>query len=142
MEEREQWALGLGIVAGLMFLAIGVRFMVAPDAAYDFFGLADPPGTAELGIVIGLRDAWLALLVIGLAWWREWRALALLLGLGVLVCLSDTAVAVRSDGWSLSILPHLGAGAFFAGLGWLCRRLAAACRAGSEVSGAASTPPP
>jgi len=128
MEEREQWALGLAIVAGLVFLAIGVRFMVAPDAAYDFFGLADPPSTADLGAVIGLRDAWLALLLMGLAWWREWRALALLLGLGVLVCLSDTVVAVRSDGWSLSVLPHLGAGAFFAGLGLLCHRIATETR--------------
>lgn len=123
MREEEQWASGLAVAAGLVFLVIGLRFVLVPQAAFDFFGLADPPRLRDLSTIIGLRDIWLALLVLGLGRWREWRALALTLGLGVLVCLCDTVVAVVSDGWSPSLLLHLGAGAFFAGLGWHCWRL-------------------
>ena len=66
----------------MALLVIGVRFLTVPHQAARFFGLANPPGAIRPASCVALRDLWLAVLLIGLAALREWRALALCLGLG------------------------------------------------------------
>lgn len=121
-ERRERILLGLAVATGIVLFAIGIRFIAAPQAATRFFGIGDSPALYDLHYVIGLRDLWLALLVVLLALLREWRALALWLGLGALVCLADGWVAAGSSGRIASVLFHVGSGAFCAVLGTACWR--------------------
>ena len=73
---------------------------------------------------MALRDIWLALALIGLALLREWRALALLLGLGAIVCFADSAIAAASSGRAISIAFHAASGAYCAGLAYAVWRQA------------------
>ena len=94
----ERWVIGLTSAAGIALLVIGIRFIAVPDQAARFFGLSKPPRPDDLHVIVGLRDLWLALLLIGLAACRQWLALAIGLGLGALVCFADAFVVVRSSG--------------------------------------------
>ena len=114
----------LGAAAGFVLLVIGVRFLVTPEQATRTFGLGSTPAATALDAVIGLRDIWLALLAIALAALREWRALALWLLLGAGVCVGDAAVVASHGGPWPALAFHGLSGAFCAGLGWRCWRLA------------------
>jgi hypothetical protein len=114
----------LAALTGLVLLVIGIRFLLVPQQAARFFGIApDVAGAGSaLSYVIGLRDIWLALLVIFLAAAADWRGLALWLGLGVAVCLGDAAIAAHSSGRALSIAFHLASGVYCGALALLCWR--------------------
>lgn len=106
----------LGVFAGLVLTAIGVRFMIDPRAAQHTFGLAKGLLERDLHLVIGLRDVWLGGLAAAFALLKDWRALALWLGLGAVVCVADAAIVAASTGkwWAISF--HLGSAVF---CGWL-----------------------
>lgn len=106
----------LGVFAGLLLTVIGVRFMIVPRTAANNFGLAREIVGYELHQMIGLRDLWLGLLAVALAWLREWRALALWFALGALVCSADAVIAAGSSGKPLAIAFHVGSGVFCSGL--------------------------
>jgi len=108
------WIQALSVLTGLVLLVIGVRFLLVPSQAARFFGTAPPaPGTSRaLYYVIGLRDIWLALIVIGLAWVRDWRGLALWLGLGAAVCFGDAAIVTHATGKVQAIAFHAICGVF------------------------------
>jgi len=106
----------LGVLAGAALAVIGARFMVLPGPATWSFGLGKGPFGAELQTIIGLRDLWLGGLGIAFAALREWRALALWLGLGALVCVADAALVWNATGKWWAIGFHLGAAVF---CGWL-----------------------
>lgn len=108
----------LAIAAGLALLVIGVRFFAVPHQAARFFGLATPPGQFDLHYVVALRDLWLALMLIGLAALREWRALSLSLGLGALVCFADAAIVASSSGRGSAIAFHVASGIYCATLAY------------------------
>lgn len=123
---RRRWAARLGMAAGLVLLIIGLRFLAWPEAATRSFGLGRTPSPQALDVVIGLRDIWLGGLAVAFALLREWRALALWLLLGAIVCLGDAViVAVHGGPWA-ALAFHVGSGVFCAVLGWRCRRIAAA----------------
>lgn len=104
----------LGVFAGLLLVLIGVRFMLVPRTAANNFGLAKDATGFELHHVIGLRDIWLGLLAVAFAALREWRALALWLALGALVCFADALVVAIATGKPLAIAFHAGSGVFCA----------------------------
>lgn len=106
----------LGVFAGCVLTAIGVRFLADPLAAQHTFGLAKGLLARDLHHVIGLRDIWLGGLAILFAVLKEWRALALWLSLGALVCVADAAIVVASTGKWWAIAFHLGSAVF---CGWL-----------------------
>lgn len=96
----------IGVLAGLLLFAIGVRFLIVPDQATRTFGLAKDLSGNELSYIIGLRDLWLGALAIAFALLREWRALALWFAFGVLVCWSDALIAASSGGRFWPVVFH------------------------------------
>lgn len=118
----------LAIGTGLALLVIGIRFLVVPERAAQFFGLGRPGGAYDLHYVVALRDLWLALLLIGMAVMEEWRALALALGLGALVCFGDALIVAGSSGRIWPLLFHTCSGVFCSVLAGLCWQRATARR--------------
>jgi hypothetical protein len=117
----------LAVLTGLALAGIGVRFLVDPAAAARFFGIG---GAAVYPTafhhVIALRDLWLGLLALGLVALGEWRALALWLGLGALVCFGDAVIAFAAGAKGYSIAFHSASGVFCGVLALLIRQHAAA----------------
>ena len=118
LRTADRWVLALAVAAGLALLVIGVRFLTVPHHAARFFGLSAPPGQFDLHYVVALRDVWLAVLLIGLAALREWRALSLFLGLGALVCFADSAIVAWSSGRGSAIAFHVASGIYCAVLAY------------------------
>lgn len=124
LSRRERWVLGLAVAAGIALAVIGVRFLTVPHQAARFFGLSNPPGVHDLHHVVALRDLWLAALLVGLAVMRQWRGLALALGLGALVCWADAAIVAGSSGRTEAIAFHVASGVYCAALAWAAARIA------------------
>lgn len=114
----------LAASTGLVLLLIGMRFLFVPQKAARFFGIAAAAADTapELSYVIGLRDIWLALLVLVLSAIEDWRGLALWLGLGACVCFGDAAIAAYSSGRALSVGFHLASGLYCGVLALACWR--------------------
>ena len=114
----------LAALTGLVLLVIGIRFLLVPQKAAQFFGIAPAAADAAIALsyVIGLRDIWLALLVLVLSAVEDWRGLALWLGLGAAVCLGDAAIAASSSGRPLSVGFHLASGLYCGVLALTCWR--------------------
>ena len=112
----------LAALTGVVLLVIGIRFLIVPHQASRFFGItaAVAPGSADLHYVIGFRDIWLAAIVIVLSALKDWRGLAIWMGLGALVCMGDAAIAAQSSAKVFPVAFHLASGFF-------CAALAAAC---------------
>lgn len=121
---RDRRIVGLAMFAGVLLSIIGIRFFLVPDSAARTFGLLPRPNGFQLHAVIALRDVWLGLLAIGFAWLQEWRALALWLVLGALVCFGDAGIVVAANGKPLPVLFHLVSGVFCGVLAALCWRRA------------------
>jgi hypothetical protein len=122
---RRRWLRGLAIATGLVLGVIGLRFGLVPRSAARFFGLDTPAAPAHVHYVVAVRDLWLALLVVALAALREWRALALWLGLAAMACLADAVIVSQATGWLRAILFHLTCGLICLALAIACWREAA-----------------
>jgi len=119
LRRAERWVMGFAVAAGIALLVIGVRFLTVPHQAARFFGISNPPGAFDLHRVVALRDIWLAAMLIGLALLREWRALALCLGLGAAVCFADAFVVAGSSGRPEAIAFHVASGIYCGILAWV-----------------------
>jgi hypothetical protein len=115
-KSKTRHLVGLGIFAGVLLSLIGVRFLIDPKAAQHTFGLAKGILGWELHGIIGLRDLWLGLLAVVFAVLGDWRALALWLGLGAIVCLADAAIVAATTGKWWAVAFHVGSAVF---CGWL-----------------------
>lgn len=122
--EKRSTRLGLilAALAGVALTLIGVRFLLWPEAAARFFGVGSRPAGVELHGVVGIRDLWLGALAIAFAILRDYRALALWLGFGALVCLADAAVVMTATAKPAAVAFHLASGVFCALAGMLCWR--------------------
>lgn len=132
----------LGVFAGLVLTGIGVRFMADPRAAQHTFGLAKGLLERELHAVVGVRDVWLGGLAVLLAVLKEWRALALWLALGAVVCIADAAIVAASTGKWWAIAFHLGSAVFCGWLAVACWRAWTRREAGGDVASDAPADPP
>jgi hypothetical protein len=121
---RDRRIIGLAAFAGLLLGIIGIRFFFVPDDASRTFGLLGRPNGYQLHAVVALRDVWLGVLAVGLAWFEEWRGLTLWLALGALVCFGDAGIVVAAEGKLLSVLFHFVSGIFCGVLAALCWRRA------------------
>ena len=110
----------LAALTGVVLFIIGLRFLLVPHQAARSFGIAPGVSASDLHTIVGLRDIWLAAIVIILAALSDWRGLAIWLGLGVFVCIADAVIAAHSSGKVFAIVFHLASGIF-------CALLAAAC---------------
>ena len=119
---RSRWLQGLAIAAGLVLTLVGVRFGLVPRTAARFFGIDTPAAPAHLHYVIAVRDIWLGLLIVAFAFLRDWRALALWLGLGAAVCFADALIVARATGWIGPMAFHVASGIYCAALGMACWR--------------------
>ena len=109
-------------LGGLLLFVIGFRFLIVPDDAAWTFGLGGKMEGWAFHYVIALRDLWLGALAMALAWFREWRALALWFALGVFVCFGDAAIAVSAGGPAPAIAFHAASGVLCAALAILTWR--------------------
>lgn len=110
-------------MTGAVLLIIGIRFLLVPHQAARFFGIAPGTASADLHYVIGVRDIWLAAIVIVLAKLSDWRGLAIWFGLGVFVCIADAAIAAHASGKAHAVTFHLVSGVFCAALAVACWRI-------------------
>src|SRR5262245_45064175 len=106
----QRWIVAICLIGGVLLAAIGVRYLLVPKSAAFTFGVAEPPHGHELHYIIGLRNVWLGLLVIGLALLHQWRALALWFGLGTIVCFADAGIAATSSGRLPQVVFHVACG--------------------------------
>lgn len=113
----------LAILAGFLLALIGFRFLIVPDSAIRTFGLSPAITGHQLHGIIGLRDLWLGVLAVALAVLSEWRALALWLFLGVLVCWGDALIVATSGGNMWAIVFHAVSGVYCLALGIAVWRL-------------------
>lgn len=109
-QRRERRLMIMCALVGLTLVVIGIRFHISPERARLFFGLPAAEALAGLHSVVAIRDLWLGLLAIALAALREWRALAIWLGLGVLVCFADAALVAAAGGKVPAITFHTVSG--------------------------------
>lgn len=121
---KHRHLVALGVFAGVVLAVIGVRFLVDPKAAQHTFGLGKGVLERELHQVIGIRDLWLGALAVAFALLREWRALALWLVTGALVCLADAALVASGPGKWWAVAFHLGSALFCGWVGLACWRAA------------------
>lgn len=123
---------GLAAFASVLLAIIGIRFLILPEDATRTFGLGGKPLASSLDAAIGLRDLWLAGLGLAFAWLRDWRALALWLGLGSAVCFGDAVIVIRHGISPAAVAFHVASGVFCAVVGWRCWRLALKDRSGRD----------
>jgi hypothetical protein len=100
----------VAIGAGGLLILIGLRFLFAPETATRGFGLPRGYTGDALAHMVGLRDVWLGALALALAWLKEWRALALWLGMGALICWADAALVIAAGGKAPYIAFHAASG--------------------------------
>jgi hypothetical protein len=112
----ERLILVLCLLGGVVLTIIGARYFINPEHAARTFGVPDRPKEHELYYIIGLRNVWLGLLAAAFAALREWRALALWFGLGVIVCFADAAIAATSTGRWPNVTFHVACGLACIGL--------------------------
>jgi hypothetical protein len=106
-----QRAVRLTCLAGGVLLAVlGARYFWVPESAARTFGLPGRPAGYELHHIVGLRNVWLGLLVVGLAAWRQWHALALWFAIGTFVCFADATIAASSTGRLPQVAFHVACG--------------------------------
>ena len=98
------------IAVGVVLALIGIRFWLTPGPAERTFGLLRGSEPAALPQVVALRDLWLGLLVVALAWLREWRAVALWLMLGAFVCIGDAGIVIAAGGNGWATIFHAASG--------------------------------
>jgi hypothetical protein len=122
----ERGLLVISLLGGILLTVIGMRYFLIPERAARSFGVAGSPVGHEFHSIIGLRNVWLGLLAVGLALWRQWRALALWFALGAPVCFGDAFIAASSLGRPPQIAFHLSCGfccVALAGVIWWRQRL-------------------
>ncbi|MEQ1647674.1 MAG: DUF4267 domain-containing protein [Hyphomicrobiaceae bacterium] len=107
LRTSDKSVLRLAAAAGVLLLVIGLRFIVWPTSAARTFGVPDLPTDVTLHQVVGFRDLWLGALLVGLCWYRQWRALSLWFGLATLVCLADATIVAQTTGKSLQLTFHV-----------------------------------
>jgi hypothetical protein len=116
VSRNERFILILCLLGGVLLAVIGIRYFITPEHAARTFGVPDRPLGHELYYIIGLRNVWLGLLAIAFAALREWRALALWLSFGAVVCFADAMIAVTSTGRLAQTTFHVVCGAACIGL--------------------------
>jgi hypothetical protein len=100
----------LSLLTGLGLVFIGLRFLLAPRAGAEGFGVFLPPADVNYAFhyAKGIRDVFSGLLIVAFAGLGYDRALAWVLLLGTLIPSADLAIVRAQPSASLALaLPHL-----------------------------------
>lgn len=100
----------LSLIIGLGMLFIGLRFLLAPRAGAEGFGMFLPPTDTQYAFhyAKGIRDVFSGLLLVVFAGLGYDRPLAWVLLLGALIPCIDLRIVLAQPGASLALgLPHL-----------------------------------
>jgi hypothetical protein len=100
----------LSLLTGLGLVFIGLRFLLAPRAGAEGFGVFLPPADVNYAFhyAKGIRDVFSGLLIVAFAGLGYDRALAWVLLLGTLIPSTDLAIVRAQPSASLALaLPHL-----------------------------------
>jgi hypothetical protein len=107
---RRTFSRSLSMLAGLGMLFIGMRFLLAPRAGAEGFGVFLPPADANYAFhyAKGIRDVFAGLLLVAFAGLGYDRPLAWVLLLGTLIPCVDLTIVLAQPTASLALaLPHL-----------------------------------
>ena len=121
---RRERVIGYGWFAALVLAVIGVRFLAWPESAAYTFGIGDTGGVGDNGAhpnfglhyIVGLRDIWLAGLIMFAAWTKSMELLCVWFVLGAAVCFSDAVIVIHLSGPWQAVLFHVLSGTFCAGV--------------------------
>ena len=113
-QKTTRFCVAAAVVIGTLLGVIGLHYLLVPESAALTFGVPGRPAGHELYYVIGLRNLWLAALVIGLAALRQWHGLALWFAIGAAVCFADVLIAAQSTGKGPQVAFHFVCGLGFA----------------------------
>ena len=119
----------LSVLTGLFMLFIGLRFLLAPRAGAEGFGVFLPADatTYAFHYTKGIRDVFSGTLLVVFAALGYNRPLAWVLLLGAFIPCVDAAVVLSQPTASLALaMPHLIAIALLLGLAWSLFRSPAA----------------
>lgn len=122
MGRHERGVAITALLGGVLLLAIGLRYLAAPEAAALTFGIPKRPQALELHYITGLRNVWLGGLAIAFALFREWRALALWFAMATIVCFADAYIAASSAGRWPHVAFHVASGVASLALSWAAYR--------------------
>ena len=100
---------GLSLLTGLGLVFVGTRFLVAPQAGVEGFGVLLPAGSNyTLAYAVGVRDAFTGLLISTFVSLGYDRPLGWLLLLGAAIPAVDLAVLLAQPTAALGVaLPHV-----------------------------------
>lgn len=100
----------LSVLTGLLLLFIGLRFLLAPRAGAEGFGVFLPASATNYAFhyAKGVRDVFSGLLIVGFAALGYDRPLAWVLLLGALIPVVDLSIVLAQPTAALALaLPHL-----------------------------------
>jgi hypothetical protein len=106
-------AAALSLVIALALAVLGVLFLASPERAFEFSGHE----SSALPGIMGGRYLAFAVVIAVLVLLRNWQALLVVFGVGVVMADLDAILTYRAGG---SIAPHLGAAIACMIAGWLC----------------------
>jgi hypothetical protein len=90
---------GLCVAFGLFLVGVGVVLLVDAEAGERLFGFGDTGGTANgFLFATGARQTYLGVLVLGLLWAGQWRALGILLLTLPAVPVADSLITLTAAG--------------------------------------------
>ena len=106
---RRNLTRGLSLLTGLGLVFIGARFLLAPRAGAEGFGVFLPAGSSyAFHYAKGIRDVFSGLLMVAFVWHGYDRPLGWVMLLGALIPSVDLAVVLVQPTASLALaLPHL-----------------------------------
>lgn len=93
---------------GLILLGLGIAYLVAPELIEYLYGV-DIPERGKYGMhyAVGVRDLFFGSLILTLTSSGQRRALAIAIGLGIILPLGDAAIVLFHEGAGLATaFPH------------------------------------
>ena len=111
VKEPAYW-LGWILVLWLVFTSL--RAWLSPEGFAAAFGVTGAGAQSPFITVYALRTGLLAGLIATLLLIQQWRALAILFGMGMLVAFGDAALTFASAGWIPGHVVHFGTAALLA----------------------------
>lgn len=102
-------AFWLSFALGLILLLIGLLLLSAPEQGERLFGIAafSEGGDYRLHLAVGIREAYIGLLIMLLTMFRQFRGLGIILLSALVIPVADFLIATSDGGMATAALTHL-----------------------------------